>query len=206
MGRKSRVSFSEIEDQFIIDNHISMVNSAIGTQLNRSDGTIASRKKILLNKGRIIEIRNWKPPILASEKEFLTQNYWTLGAKECAKRMNRLYITILNAAKRMGLKQDPELSFNHQDMSHFFDIKDPFVAYFLGYFWADGTIRKDKPRMVFKIKQVDFNDLRSHLMRLGTGWIIRECRNDNPEWSTLNIFELTHKKLYECLRTLDYHI
>lgn len=202
--RKSRMNFTSDEDQFIVDNHLALLNSEIGLRLGRSDNTIHGRKKILLRNGRIEFIKNWSPPFREEEKIFLKENYWKLGARECARQLKRP--TVYGVARRLGLICNPEMAFNRQDVSRFLQPTDPFVVYFLGFFWADGTIRKNKPRMTFKIKKVDFNDLLPHIHRLGDFWRYGEAVPLNPKWSTLSILSVTHRDLWAFLKNHDYLI
>ncbi len=96
---------------------------------------------------------------------------------------------------------------NNQDISHFLNSTDPFVVYFLGYFWADGTVRDNKPRMTFKIKRDDFEDIRPLVHRLGYMWHYREyIDNKHPNWSTLSVLDVQHQGLWKFLCDHDYQI
>ncbi len=202
-----RRTFTKEDDQFIIDNQSKMVPSAIGKALGRSAGTIDCRIGLLCRDGLLTNIKIWKPPFKDTEEQFLRDNFWTLGAKECARRLNRPYMTVYQAAKRLRLAQNPELQFNHQDISHFTTLTDPFVIYFLGYFWADGTIRGDTPRMTFKIKAPDFANISSHILRLGNFWRYTEYKDKkHPHWTPLSIFSCNHLGLWKLLNSLDYRI
>ncbi len=206
---KKREYFSEKDDQFIIDNQETMTPREMGVVLGRDETTIAGRRKKLHKKGLILEIKRWATPVSDEEKEFLKVNIWTLGAKECARKLGRPYGTVYITAKKMGLPFNPDLNFtNRQDISNFTTCLDPFVVYFLGLMWADGNISKSpKHRIKLKIKTSDFDYIRRHLSRVGNFWNEHEYTDSrHPHWSKMTVFETTHRDLWRFFESQDYLI
>ncbi len=207
--RKSRVTFTSEEDNYIIKNHLNMTNSEIGVVLNRPKGTIFGHKKLLLRDGKIQEIKNFAPPVTQNEYDFLKTHLWDLGVDECADRLNRPYITIYSAAKRLKLPLNPIFRYeNRQDISHFTSPLDPFVIYFLGYVWADGDITSEKNhRIKLKINTPDFNDIKDQIYRLGDFWHYNEYKDPHhSHWKPMSVLDAVHLELWRFLELHDYRI
>lgn len=83
------------------------------------------------------------------EKEYILQNYSQFGPKLVSEELGRSQSTIINFAKKQNLKISdeklnsldlPKFQFN-LDFSTRFDNISKELAYWLGFFWADGTIK-----------------------------------------------------------------
>ncbi len=206
--RKSRVEFTKVEDQYIVDHHLVQTNREIGVELGRPTGTINGRKNILEREG-LLTIVLKKTKLTVTEQDFIKDNFWELGTQECAKRLGRSDMGVYRYAMSIGLECNPLNRYNHGDISCFTQLKDPFVIYFLGYFWADGTLAKaPKNRVVFKIKKQDFEvAIRPYTSRLGDFWSYREYSDkQHPHWSTLSVLDVGHFGLWHFLESYDYRI
>lgn len=85
-------------------------------------------------------------PYTPTEIAFIKEQYPTIGATWCGRRLNRPAEVIRRKAKEMGL-QGPATRYKPDETRnmnpvHLHDIKLSEVAYFLGFFWADGHIHR----------------------------------------------------------------
>jgi hypothetical protein len=91
-------------------------------------------------------------------------------------------------AKQWGLQQtNKRVKFNHErnvNPEHFYDIKLPEVAYFLGYFWADGhihTYKNEKKnltyhRIAIEVQKEDGDHLRKVAETFGRWAVVERTR------------------------------
>lgn len=151
------------------------------------------------------DMRTGRKRFTEEEKQFVRDNIWRLGAPECAIQMNRSVGAIYRNARELGVELNPIHRFNTFDVSCITDLTDPFVIYFLGYFWADGAITSElRHRIKFKIVKDDFEAaIRPHIERLGTFWNYKEYSDvKRPKWRTVSVLEITDLGLW---RFLDNH-
>lgn len=199
--------FSKEEEEFIINNALIKKNKEIADCLGRDTSVINSKKKLLIKAGLIPYNLVDKKPFTKEEEQILKDNFWEHGCTGCAKLINRSAPTISHKAKRMGLKIRPDILFDKYNITHFTEFKDAFVVYFLGFFWADGTITPPpKHRIKFKINSIDFQDLKSHLHRLGDFWNNWEYAppKDKPHWKNSSVFEVTNLYLWQFFEKYGY--
>lgn len=146
----------------------------------------------------------------AEEIEFLKANYWDMGPHAIAERFGFRLGTVYTAAHRMGLRFDParhkERLWNKEDLAHFYALSDPFIVYFLGYFWADGTLAKKTYNVKFKIVKPDFDVIGDRLRATAKSWRYREDHDGHPNHQVQSVLEMNHKGLWEFLVAHDYHI
>lgn len=94
--------------------------------------------------------------------QFLKSNYNEFGAIYCAEKLNKNPKNVRQKASKLNLKvgkkqisksrSESLLNFQKNksnndfkvNVEHFKDIKTKEIAYFLGYFWADGYVNKKK--------------------------------------------------------------
>lgn len=145
------------------------------------------------------------------EKEILNLNYPLYGPLYCSKLLNRDQNAIYAQAKRMGLKKighDKHPSMQKINPEQFWNISSPEVAYFLGYFWADGNIiyKKNKTcnmyKIAFEITSQDASDIMPVMKSLGNWSILTRKRKSN--WKETTIFSTNSKDLYNFLFKHDY--
>lgn len=155
-------------------------------------------------------MRRQPRPVTDIDNAFIRENLWKLGCTECGRRLGRNASTISQIAKRLGVAPNPQKSSNRADISWATDLKDPFAIYFLGYFWADGSITSEKKhRIKFKIVTSDYDAaIKPHLNRIGgDSWNQKEYRDArNPHWSPTFVLDTTHRELWKFLNDYDYRI
>lgn len=161
-----------------------------------------------------------------SDISFLRKYYPIHGASFCSIKLNRPVVSIHRICSKHGIKIPHNLVVklrslgqervfkNHYkiDINRFVDIRLPEVAYFLGYFWADGYIKIQSKEIghqyIFTmcIVREDYEDIKDELNRIGQ-WnisikkknIIQKRPNDSACVSTYN------KPLVIYLTGLDMH-
>lgn len=136
------------------------------------------------------------------EEQFLIENYPIYGAKYCSIKLNRGMGTVGNKARKLGLKAGREKHISQQKIpvDQFLDIKTKEVAYFLGFFWADGHIHHYKVknsnhwRIALEIVEKDAINIKPILDNLGQWVIIKRKRKDS--WQETWTFFTANKALY----------
>lgn len=144
------------------------------------------------------------------EEQFLIQNYPIYGSRYCSNVLKRDFRTVSNKARSLGLKAGRKKHDSNQKVptSQFLNIKTKEVAYFLGFFWADGYIRHYKVgncnhwRIVLEIVEKDAVNISNILDRLGK-WIIVK-RNRKDSWQTTWSFVTANEDLYNFLKEHGY--
>ena len=138
------------------------------------------------------------------EIEFLKQNLKKFGAIVCAEKLNRTINSIIGKGHQLhiGTNQHPtnatkeeikNLAFNGIQDAHFdFTIdfsKSKFpkeLAYFLGYFWADGYI-SNKGSLAINIVQEDGDKVFPIFQKLGQFNIYHQIRKGRKPQSEIQI-------------------
>jgi len=143
--------------------------------------------------------------------EFLRLNYPDYGPKYCGTVLGRDENNIQTKAKRMGLKKigvKKHPSMQKVNPLQFLDIKTKEVAYFLGYFWADGTIsyRKNKTcnnyTIAMEICAEDATDISDVVNVLGSWSKVNRKRCES--WKETTNINTNSKDIYEFLKEHDY--
>lgn len=145
------------------------------------------------------------------EIEFVKSNYPLYGPKFCGLKLNRTSEAVGALAKRLNIKKN---NFNkHPSMQNinpeqFWKITKPEIAYFLGYFWADGyiTYYKNKNcnnyKISLEIQSEDANDVLIHLNKLGK-WNL-QTRKRKENWKETTTINTNSKDIYNFLYENDY--
>lgn len=145
------------------------------------------------------------------ENDFLLINYEKYGARYCADNLKRNIDAIMAKASRMGLKiKNRNIHPNYQKITinNFIKIEKKEVAYFLGYFWADGNIKSYKSnninhwRIAIEINNDDAENIMDCFMSLGKWSIQRRQRCET--WKETCAFVTNNKELYNFLKENDY--
>lgn len=145
------------------------------------------------------------------EVDFLKNNYPTYGGKYCQPYLKNRNIDAINAmASRLGLKVINKQV--HPDLQAIsitnFKMIDKNIAYFLGYFWADGYIYHyisnniNNWRIVLEIQEEDAISILPIMNTLGEWSIQKRKREDN--WKSTWSFVTNNKDLYTFLLDNDY--
>lgn len=145
------------------------------------------------------------------EIEFLKENYPKYGGKYCQKFLQNRNLDAINAvAKRYNLSAKNKVI--HPDLQsisvdQFLNINEKEVAYFLGYFWADGNIINYKSnnmnhwRISFEINSEDANSIMNIMDELGK-WS-KQIRQ-RKKWKETTSFVTNNKDLFLFLFKNDY--
>jgi len=113
------------------------------------------------------------------EIEFLNNYYPIYGAKFCSEKLNRSIESLRAKASRLNLKSGKQklkedIIFENitpdENINSKIFINSEFItkesAYFIGFFWADGYIRKDR-ELVIEIIKDDGENLINIFNKLG---------------------------------------
>ena len=119
------------------------------------------------------------------EIDFLKENYPSKGGEYCTEKLNRTKGAVSKKVGRIGIKVNKEIiselsraaqkkiqdkrpnSDFKVNVEQFLDIKKPEVAYFLGYFWADGYLLTSRNELRFEIATEDMNMIKNVMDSLG---------------------------------------
>lgn len=142
------------------------------------------------------------------EKEFIIDNYLLFGPKVVAKKLNRSDTTIVKFAKSQNLILDrtkklpeedcPDFKYDLVFYNRFLEEITPELAYWLGFFWADGTINREAS-LIIEITQEDGEQLKevfSSIFPFSVSYREREGRK--PQMS----FHIADKKVASLLKSL----
>ncbi len=123
-----------------------------------------------------------------SEIAFIKENYPTLGATRCGRQLGRPAEVVRRLAKQWGIQQvNKRVKLDHErnvNPELFRNVTLPEVAYFLGYFWADGhihTYRNERRnltyhRIAIEVQKEDGDHLRKVAETFGKWAIVERAR------------------------------
>jgi hypothetical protein len=142
---------------------------------------------------------------------FLIDYYYNCGAIYCQDQLKIFTIKqVVSRANRLGLKISPsinkERNRNKENLAHIINIQTPFIAYFLGFLWADGTISKKTSNIKLKIVNKDFEDIQDKVFELAESWRFRIDRDGNPNHQDQAVLEINHWEFRDFLAKYDYLI
>lgn len=152
--------------------------------------------------------------------DFLKNNFPFRGTQYCAKVLGRSPQSVASTAHKFGLKVHKkflttilETAFTKRDdwykinINQFRNISSPHVAYFLGYFWADGHVKIKKRKAYafsFLIQHKDFLAIKPTLDTMGI-WGTHTYPNPNSKKHQLMTKVYTgNKPLVLWLIDMDY--
>ena len=146
------------------------------------------------------------------EIDFLKENYPKYGGKYCQPYLKNRNIDSINAVARRHNLSAKNKSV-HPDLqkisiSQFLNIIDKEVAYFLGYFWADGNIINYTSnnithwRIAFEIMSDDANVIMNIMNSLGN-WSKQIRKREN--WRETTSFVTNNKDLFLFLKENNYN-
>jgi hypothetical protein len=142
---------------------------------------------------------------LTTEQETVIREYYsTKGLAFCARLLGLSKSFISKHANFLGIKTKAEQTYAFLDQ--FLDIKDPYVAYFLGFMWADGNIDYNSIRL--EISDTDAQELKPLFGKIGV-WKTssrQRYKKGKKFGSLMTCFRLSDKKLASLLRDCDYKI
>lgn len=142
------------------------------------------------------------------EVQFIKDNYAVMGPKFISELLDRDRATIASKAWSLGLSVHEQYlhraQSNDDDIREFEYITKPEVAYFLGYFWADGYLEKNTYRLKFQVCKDDFKDVKRYILPLMQSWSYAEY--DSDAGTRMSDLRICHKGLYDLLVSLDFDI
>lgn len=143
-----------------------------------------------------------------SEKEYILENYPKFGLKVVSEKLNRSLGTISKFAKEhnLSINKDKLPSIDAPDFlvdlnfySRFEDKMTKELAYFLGFFWADGTIANNGSSLVIEVLREDGEILRNTFREVFPfSESFRERDNRKPQMS----FRVCDSKVGNLLKSL----
>lgn len=142
------------------------------------------------------------------EEQYILENYPKFGVPAVASKLSRSNSTITRYVKKMNLHRNKSLKGDREqipdfkydlDFSHVFDKEiNKELAYWLGFFWADGTVGEDGS-IVIEIVKEDGEQLRPIFDSIFPFSInYRERQGRKPQMS----FRTCNKKVKELLNSL----
>lgn len=146
------------------------------------------------------------------EISFLKENYERYGGKYCCIKLKRNSEAVGATARRLGLyykKDEIHDSLRPVSFEQFKNISKE-IAYFLGYFWADGYIKNYKSkngkitywRICLEIVEKDASDILNIMNKIGR-WSIQK-RNRKITWQETWSFVTNNEPLYLFLEENDF--
>lgn len=147
------------------------------------------------------------------EIEFLKENAPKFGAQICAEKLNRKVDSVRYKLSRLGICSRRDKSLTKEDISNL-EFKSSFkelsldfsktntpkeLAYFLGFFWADGYNKPKDKALVIEITEEDGTVLEPIFMRLATFSIYKRNREGRKPQIT---FYYRDEYLFEFINSL----
>lgn len=117
-----------------------------------------------------------------SEINFIKEYYPDYGSKFCADKLDRSIDSIQSKASRLGIARNrsvtldgDEINFKETslELSISQESMSKEMAYFLGFFWADGYIKPDMKGIIIEIVKDDGDDIK-HIFDKICSWRIYE--------------------------------
>lgn len=147
------------------------------------------------------------------EIEFLKENAPKFGAKICAEKLGRKVESVRYKLSSLGISSKKDNSITQEDIdklifkSSFKKLELDFsktdtpkeLAYFLGFFWADGYNKPKDKALVIEIVEEDGITLEPIFMRLATFSIYKRIREGRKPQMT---FYYKDKELFELINNL----
>lgn len=162
------------------------------------------------------------------DRKFIEENYPKYGIKFCAEKLNKPYEAVSafiyrHSSKRLDREQRRKIYTEAFERYHnnipykighqqFMNITTPEIAYFLGYFWADGHIKRAKNKndsniynFNMTIQKRDYLSIKWILDKIGD-WTICFSKSKNPNWQDKAAITTSNKFFFEFLIENDYSI
>ena len=147
------------------------------------------------------------------EIEFLKENAPKFGAQICAEKLNRKVDSVRYKLSRLGICSKKDKSLTKEDIDNL-EFKSSFkelsldfsktntpkeLAYFLGFFWADGYNKPKDKALVIEIAEEDGTVLAPIFMRIATFSIYKRSREGRKPQIT---FYYRDEHLFELINSL----
>lgn len=147
------------------------------------------------------------------EIDFVFENLPKYGPKYCSVVLNRPKHQIERFARSKNIYKigtDKHPSMQKINPEQFWNIEKKEIAYFLGYFWADGSIYYKKQKMgevfsiTLEINSEDARDIHNIMLNIGK-WAVN-FRKRQETWKETTTFSTNSKDIYKFLEENDYKI
>jgi hypothetical protein len=164
---------------------------------------------IISNPGPPIRSRAGKIKWSRQHEAYLRANYSALGSQVIASDWKVDVQAIFNFASRRGIKtaikDTARRNTRWHDIGDFLDVRKPFIAYILGYWWADGHVRKKSSQIHFTIAKRDFDEIADfYRTQLESNYSLRP--RTNPKHSLIIDCHMTNRNLSNFLKAHDYTV
>lgn len=203
---KSHQYWNKDEIGYLIANYSDMDRKELEINLNRNWTQIENKgrrlglkrsKKFRVGRREAVKSVEWT----REESDFLSQNY-TENYELVFKTIKKTKKQIQKKASYMGLKTNKKNcninKCNIYDISKFIDKINPEVAYFLGFLWADGHVRKDTNGLSLSIKRTDALEIKDLMFSI-LPWRTCICKKrDQLKFNT------SSRDLKNLLKSLNY--
>lgn len=146
------------------------------------------------------------------EIDFLKKNYPLYGSKYCANILKRKESAIYAKANKIGLKRTNRPKhdmFKSVSVKQFQNITNFEVAYFLGFFWADGYIKHyisnniNNWKIVLEINKEDAENIEKLMTNIGKWAIFKRKRKRS--WKETWSYSTNNEILYKFLENNDFN-
>lgn len=184
-------TWTEQEDSYLRDNYLTMKYKDMAEHLDRSYGSVRVRcGKLGLHKNDF----DWNEDSI----NFITENYYTMSNKDIAKFLGKTIETIENKAFNLGLKKK-RYSLNK---NYFAEIDTEDKAYWLGFLYADGCVRKlnGKANISIGLNPKDENHLKKFIECLDSDIPITRYIHPNGLYETSRITINCTKMAYDLIK------
>ena len=201
LGLKIDIYWSEKDTLLLKNNYFSRGSIWCSKKLNRPTSAIRCKACSLSLKAKNQDWSN-------REIKILKKLYPKLGSAPLVKYLKRSRQSIIMRAHMLGVKVNDDFmsNENRENVSHFIKIESPFIAYMLGFLWADGTVAKKTFNIKFGIVNLDFNDIKERWLKTAKKWRYRIDKSKNPNHNDVAIVELNNYQLWTFLKENDYLI
>ena len=153
--RKSKYSFTEEDDKFILENCDKMTDSEIGKKLGKPVKSIIYRRLMVLKKKKV-DRRNFTD----EENMFILENYSSMTDTEIARRLGRSLISVTHHRNRILNKPKRSIKGYTEDEDQFIiknyrDMTDSQLAMALNRTKASIAIHRNEVLGLSKTKRRD---------------------------------------------------
>jgi hypothetical protein len=170
--------WSDNEIQNLINDFSTKGTNYCVNQLNRT-------KSAILNKANVLKLTAQRPNLYTNEEIlFLKNNYSIYGVEYCAEYMKRNKNGVCNKARELNLFVDDSIksnliingfkkkNYNKYDVDNILLLNNLYIIYFLGYFWADGHLDKNRTLSSISLIKEDSEFLYNILIKFSNCWKI----------------------------------
>lgn len=212
--------WSENEIKFLINNYSDCGVYECSKVLNRSKLAILSKASELNLKKKNVLDKN------INDVTFIRNNYNSYGGQFCADNLNKPLKYVNRIAFSLKLRVKPEIrkinqkniiklkNINKYDVDDFINIRFKEIAYFLGYFWADGHIGQYSSKTSsISLVENDAEFLYKKLSQVNKSWNLSNSikkywttsNNEKKIVSNQKKISTNSIEIYEFLKNNDYN-